>query len=174
MWVSSWGWSLHRCPLPETQGCHMGGVLSDWASSWCRFLYHMILFKVLLNPVSYFNNNFQRRMPRFEQRWRAQRSVISVVNCRIPWTNRDLNVYCAFGISLKAYLLQCLYHLFLTAWTSLGVLAPESICVSGMSISDAWSVSVAHIFNQPVKHTRCIIVVLRDCAYLFSSHLAFH
>ena len=41
-------------------------------------------------------DNFQRRMSRLEQRWRAQRSVISIVNCRIPWTNRDLNVHCAF------------------------------------------------------------------------------
>ena len=56
----------------------------------------------------YVEYNFQRRMSRLEQRWRAQRSVISIVNCRIPWTNRDLNVYCAFGISLKACLLQCL------------------------------------------------------------------
>ena len=51
-------------------------------------------------------HNFQRRMSRLEQRWRAQRSVISIVNCRIPWTNRDLNVYCAFGTCLKACLLQ--------------------------------------------------------------------
>ena len=28
--------------------------------------------------------------------------MISIVICRIPWTNKDLNVYCAFGISLKA------------------------------------------------------------------------
>ena len=52
--------------------------------------------------------NFQRWMSRFEQRWRAQRSAISIVNCRIPWTDRNLNAYCAFGISLKACLLQCL------------------------------------------------------------------
>ena len=54
-------------------------------------------------------HNFQRWMSRFEQRWRAQRSAISIVNCRIPWTDRDLNAYCAFGISLKACLLQCLF-----------------------------------------------------------------
>ena len=53
-------------------------------------------------------HNFQRWMSRLEQRWRAQRSVISIVNCRIPWTNRDLNVYCAFGLFLKACLRQCL------------------------------------------------------------------
>ena len=59
-------------------------------------------------PPHCLKHNFQRRMSRLEQRWRAQRSVISIVNCRIPWTNRDLNVYCAFGIYLKARLLQCL------------------------------------------------------------------
>ena len=56
-------------------------------------------------------HNFQRRMSRLEQRWRAQRSVISIVNCRIPWINRDLNVHCAFGISLKACLLQSLLYI---------------------------------------------------------------
>ena len=60
------------------------------------------------SSTCFIDYNFQRRMSRLEQRWRAQRSVISIVNCRIPWTNRDLNVYCAFGISLKACLLQCL------------------------------------------------------------------
>ena len=52
--------------------------------------------------------NFQRWMSWLEHRWRAQRSAISILNCRIPWTNRNLNAYCAFGISLKACLLQCL------------------------------------------------------------------
>ena len=53
--------------------------------------------------------NFQRWMSRLEQRWRAQRSAISIVNCRIPWIDRNLNAYCVFGISLKACLLQCLH-----------------------------------------------------------------
>ena len=56
--------------------------------------------------------NFQRRMSRLGQRWRAQRSVITIVNCRIPWINWDLNVYCAFGISPKACLPQCLIFTF--------------------------------------------------------------
>ena len=69
-------------------------------STWCKF-------RVWLHSCDS-KYNFQRRMSRLEQRWRAQRSVISIVNCRIPWTNRDLNVYCAFGLFLKACLLQCL------------------------------------------------------------------
>lgn len=36
--------------------------------------------------------NFQWRMSRFKNWWRAQRSVINIVSCRIPWTNRFLNV----------------------------------------------------------------------------------
>ena len=73
----------------------------------CRITY-VTVFCFGWITTSCIKHNFQRRMSRLEQRWRAQRSVISIVNCRIPWTNRDLNVYCAFGISLKACLLQCL------------------------------------------------------------------
>ena len=86
-------------------------ILSEWIST--SFFY-----------------NFQRRMSRLEQRWRAQRSVISIVNCRIPWTNRDLNVHCAFGISLKACLLQCLLHLMPASnSTSCGLGTCASLCV---------------------------------------------
>ena len=66
---------------------------------------------LLILLCNYLRNNFQRLMSRLEHWWRAQRSVISIVNCRIPWTNRVLNAYCAFGISLKACLLQSLLHL---------------------------------------------------------------
>ena len=58
--------------------------------------------------ICHYAHNFQRWMSWLEHRWRAQRSAISILNCRIPWTNRNLNAYCAFGISLKACLLQCL------------------------------------------------------------------
>ena len=78
-----------RLPLPLPTAWRFGVITCQW-----------------LLPFSTYN--FQRWMSRFEQRWRAQRSAISIVNCRIPWTDRDLNAYCAFGISLKACLLQCL------------------------------------------------------------------
>ena len=80
--------------------------------------------------TSCIKHNFQRRMSRLEQRWRAQRSVISIVNCRIPWTNRDLNVYCAFGISLKACLLQCLLILMPLTYCTFLVLSCVRVCVS--------------------------------------------
>ena len=57
---------------------------------------------------NWLNHNFQRWMSRLGQRWRAQRSVITFVNCRIPWINRALNACCAFGIYLTACLLWCL------------------------------------------------------------------
>ena len=53
-------------------------------------------------------HKFQLWMSRFERRWRVQWSAISIVNCRIPWADRNLNAYCAFGISLKACVLQWL------------------------------------------------------------------
>ena len=84
---------------------------------WTTFVY---VFCFGWSTTSCIIHNFQRRMSRLEQRWRAQRSVISIVNCRIPWINRDLNVYCAFGICLKACLLQCLLILMpLTCCTKL-------------------------------------------------------
>jgi len=73
--------------------------------------------------------NFQRLMSRLEQRWRAQRTVISIVNCRIPWINRNLNVDCAFGISLKACLLQCPIHFMPATRSALAVLLPVCVCV---------------------------------------------
>ena len=67
-------------------------------------------------------------MSRFDQRWRAQRSAISIVNCRIPWTDRDLNAYCAFGISPKACLLQCLCFVVPAAVTLRGVCCCDCSC----------------------------------------------
>ena len=90
--VVDWHWTVFLC-REATVICWNAYVYVS-CSGWFATSVHL--------------HNFQRRMSRLEQRWRAQRSVISIVNCRIPWTNRDLNVYCAFGISLKARLLQCL------------------------------------------------------------------
>ena len=86
--------ALQTCPLPSLTSCIQVYAASFW------YMYLGVY-------------NFQRRMSRFEQRWRVQRSAISIVNCRFPWADRDLNTYCAFGISLKAYVLQCLFILLL-------------------------------------------------------------
>ena len=90
--------------------------------------------------TSLHKHNFQRRMSRLEQRWRAQRSVISIVNCRIPWTNRDLNVYCAFGISLKARLLQCLLIFMPLTYSNLLVLSCVRVCVPRILVTLTHSV----------------------------------
>ena len=50
---------------------------------------------------------FQRQMSWFKQRGRAQRSAISIVNCRTPGIDRHLNAACASGTSLGADLNQC-------------------------------------------------------------------
>ena len=96
----------------------------------CRITY-VTVFCFGWITTSCIKHNFQRRMSRLEQRWRAQRSVISIVNCRIPWTNRDLNVYCAFGILLKACLLQCLL-IFMPLTPAKFFLVPSvvRVCVS--------------------------------------------
>ena len=89
-------------------------------ASCCRWLFSSARFpRLVLDRVCFcdsFTNNFQRQMSRLKQRWRAQRSVISIVNCRIPRTNRTLNVHCAVGLFLAACLLQCLYSFH--AWYS--------------------------------------------------------
>jgi len=42
-----------------------------------------------------------------KQRGRAQRSVMSIVNCRTPGIDRHLNAACASGTGLGADLIQC-------------------------------------------------------------------
>ena len=79
-----------------------------------RLFFRMKVYVASSSYVHWGVYNFQRWMSRFEQRWRVQRSAISIVNCRFPWANRVLNTYCTFGIFLKACVLQCLFALILT------------------------------------------------------------
>ena len=130
--------------------------------------------------TSCIKHNFQRRMSRLEQRWRAQRSVISIVNCRIPWTNRDLNVYCAFGISLKARLLQCLLIFMpLTSCTELtfGAVMCACLCVKELRALDAFSAQVLSTtsnLNNTSCVMRCVVVghmpdTIPNCLILFKT-----
>jgi hypothetical protein len=125
---------------------------------------HMYLcFALGGSPPHCIEHNFQRRMSRLEQRWRAQRSVISIVNCRIPWTNRDLNVYCAFGISLKACLLQCLL-IFMPLMHSkvLGAVMCACLCVKEPCAFDASSAQVlsttSNLINTSVSYVALLLV----------------
>ena len=131
-------------------------------------------FWVVFHSLSSYN--FQRRMSRLEQRWRAQRSVISIVNCRIPWTNRDLNVYCAFGLFLKACLLQCLLIFMpLTHAKSLGAVMGACLCVKEFC---PWRIEyTGSVTNEQLnKHSLCLfccIVVDSLPALAHSSELSF-
>ena len=110
----------------------------------------------------YWKYNFQRRMSRLEQRWRAQRSVISIVNCRIPWTNRDLNVYCAFGLFLKACLLQCLLIFMpLTHAKSLGAVMGACLCVKEFC---PWRIEyTGSVTNEQLNKHSLVSLLLYSC-----------
>ena len=66
-----------------------------------------ILVSRVLNPLCH--HNFQHWMSWLGWWWRVQQSVISMLNSRISWINRDLNAHCAFGVFPKACLLQRLF-----------------------------------------------------------------
>ena len=125
----------------------------------------------VVNTTCHFSYNFQRRMSRLEQRWRAQRSVISIVNCRIPWTNRDLNVYCAFGISLKACLLQCLlifmpHAISKAIWFCLCAY----LCVKALSVLDTFSAQVlSSTSNLNNTSVSCVALLLVACLPQFKT-----
>ena len=104
--------------------------------------------------------NFQRLMSRLEQRWRAQRIVISIVNCRIPWINRTLNVDCAFGISLKACLLQCPIHFMPATRSASAVGLLVCICVLRRSALDTWRSWESPSSIQQYIHLWCLLLVL--------------
>ena len=107
---------------------------ADWGSVvllWgcCRLSCEKILVVVHCVVCCWFFHNFQRWMSRLGQRWRAQRSVITFVNCRIPWINRALNACCAFGIYLTACLLWCLLVWLPVAYISSTYMLMCFLCV---------------------------------------------
>ena len=57
------------------------------------------------------HHNFQHWMSWLGWWWRVQQNVISMLNSRISWINRDLNAHCAFGVFLKACLLQRMFSI---------------------------------------------------------------
>ena len=144
--VVDWHWTVFLC-WKATVICWNAYVYVS-CSGWFATSVHL--------------HNFQRRMSRLEQRWRAQRSVISIVNCRIPWTNRDLNVYCAFGISLKACLLQCLLIFMPLAHSnSFGSVMCACLCVKELAL-DASSAQVlsttSNLNNTSVSYVALLLV----------------
>ena len=151
--------------MPEGGGALMTSVLSSFLLPWCT----CNAFKHNCKSTCNFIYNFQRWMSRFDQRWRAQRSAISIVNCRIPWTDRDLNAYCAFGISLKACLLQCLCFVVPAALPHqallLRVLVPQDAHLGALEAS-SWQgyASTASLLSICLLSVGCV----RGCGVLFS------
>ena len=173
------GWGVSRTLVHQFAGS--GAALEMLPLLWsyrylCTTQMCLPLFLRVVSGPSFFEHNFQRRMSRLEQRWRAQRSVISIVNCRIPWTNRDLNVYCAFGLFLKACLLQCLLIFMpLTHAKSLGAVMGACLCVKEFC---PWRIEYTGSVTseQLNKHSLCLfccIVVDSLPALVHSSELSF-
>lgn len=163
VWTFVQGWRLHRYPCAKVQrrlgrmgACHLLSVL---AVTLPFFILIYCGWKCLVTSIFFYN--FQRSMSRLEQRWRAQRTVISIVNCRIPWTNRNLNVNCAFGISLKACLLQCPIHFMPATWSTLVVLLPVCFCVlKSLSAFDTFKTWGNPSGAQQIMHHWCCLFVL--------------
>ena len=167
------GWELlSRSPVLWHAG---GGSALDllplsWSYRW-YWTASVFAYRFGWLSTSCIKYNFQRRMSRLEQRWRAQRSVISIVNCRIPWTNRDLNVYCAFGISLKACLLQCLlifmpHAISKAIWFCLCAY----LCVKALSVLDTFSAQVlSSTSNLNNTSVSCVALLLVACLPQFKT-----
>ena len=133
VWASGWGWTK-CCLMWKLEGRWTEAVLPCCFVGATVCLAHtaLRLNLYLFVCACCMYHNFQRWMPRLEQRWRAQRSVIIFVNCRIPWINRALNVFCAFGLYLKACLRWCLYGLIQSATLNLmGSVLIVCQCVQG-------------------------------------------
>ena len=96
--------------------------------------------------------NLQWWMSWLEHWWRAQRSVISIVNCRIPWINRILNVFCAFGTFLRACLLQSLLLLLPVAFGGSASCASVRPCVSRNTFSCPWHTQCACLYGCVAQH----------------------
>lgn len=116
IWWCEWlcGWTALL--LPHT---HSGmSVIVTWAAAAAAVVVHvavaghhsvcycieMFLVFGWVYPVCQYN--FQHWMSWLGWWWRVQQSVISMLNSRISWINRNLNAHCAFGVFLKACLFQ--------------------------------------------------------------------
>ena len=107
--------------------------------------------------------NLQWWMSWLEHWWRAQRSVISIVNCRIPWINRILNVFCAFGKFLRACLLQSLLLLLPGAFGSSASCVSVRPCVSRNTSLCPWHTQCAcydGLWCTSYVLNTCVLVVV--------------
>ena len=116
-----------------------------------------ILVSRVLNPLCH--HNFQHWMSWLGWWWRVQQSVISMLNSRISWINRDLNAHCAFGVFLKACLLQRLSsYINELPWLSHAWLV-HALCVTAdMPLTHAvHSLTACHL--HPIED-RCLVACM--------------
>ena len=133
-------------------GWHIHFVFSS-AQLCCHHFFTIYSFTSFVGfvpcPLIY---NLQWWMSWLEHWWRAQRSVISIVNCRIPWINRILNVFCAFGTFLRACLLQSLLLLLPVAFGGSASCASVRPCVSRNTFSCPWHTQCACLYGCVAQH----------------------
>ena len=146
--------------LGETPGqLGLGGWHISYVASALLCCHKLLLLHFIVGFVpSLSSYNLQWWMSWLEHWWRAQRSVISIVNCRIPWINRILNVFCAFGTFLRACLLQSLLLLLPVTLGSSASSVSVCLCVSGVTPSFPW-------------HTQCACSCGCDAQHMYWTHL---
>ena len=155
LWDFSWRWTSVRCFLGRLQGRQgwVDGILRV-LHLLCSAVTHSFTFiEYLVGFVPcLLSYNLQWWMSWLEHWWRAQRSVISIVNCRIPWINRILNVFCAFGTFLRACLLQSLLLLLPVTLGSSASSVSVCLCVSGITPSFPWHTQCACSCGFDAQH----------------------
>lgn len=140
-------------------GCLLSACCCVWASLCLVNPLYSFLFQGV-NPLCH--HNFQHWMSWLGWWWRVQQSVISMLNSRISWINRDLNAHCAFGVFLKACLLQRLFFNIPEAmpWLSHAWLV-HALCVTAAMplthVMDSLSACLLH----PIED-RCLV----ECMWL--------
>ena len=126
----------------------LGASLGSWqhhcASPHIAVAWYSKLIVLMSNTL----NNFQHWMPWLGWRWRVQQSVINMLNSRIPWINRDLNVHCAFRLLLKACLFQCLcIHAHMQHAAAAWIIACCGVSLCVRAICSSW-------------HRQCIVLLV--------------
>ena len=71
-------------------------ALSGYSWTHSKFMLVPVIFSISVLSFSFMAS---RWMSWFEQRWRRQRSVMSIVNCMVQCTTWKLNAYSSFGLS---------------------------------------------------------------------------
>ena len=161
LWGFPWRWILIRCFLASFQGSQgwMDGILRVCCICSALLSYTLYCFQFIVGFVPcLLSYNLQWWMSWLEHWWRAQRSVISIVNCRIPWINRILNVFCAFGTFLRACLLQSLLLLLPVTLGGSASSVSVCLCVSRITFLCPWHTQCACSYGCDAQHISTVSV----------------